>query len=114
MAMNNVVVNGMWLLRLIAHLDKTEKKEQQKKRGKFWSLCPHIAYRKSVLNRFIEHLLQFKFKSEFLFCKKKSPDFENMYNLFNLNNETGRFCRGKGVLSAKEGTSFQFCHRSET
>ena len=43
MAMNNVLVNGMWFFRLRAHFDKFEKKEQQKKRGKFWSLYPHIA-----------------------------------------------------------------------
>ena len=33
MAINYVVVNGMWLLRLTAHFDEIERKEQLKKRG---------------------------------------------------------------------------------
>ena len=79
-------VDVSWLVKLRGHLDKVEKEQQRIKQKKLSNLSGNSSFKKTVFERFNEHLPHFQFKADFLsYCSSQCPEFENIYTLTKLN-----------------------------
>ena len=87
-----VEVDIIWLLKVKTHLDKIEKIQSKIKRKKLINMSTNSLLKKTVLERFDEHLPFFKFKCDFnAFCYSKFSDFENLCTLLTMNKGSSFF-----------------------
>ena len=74
------------LVKVRGHFDKVEKEQQRIKQKKLPTFSGNSSLKKTVFERFNEHLSHFQFKADVLsYCSSQCPEFENIYTLTTLN-----------------------------
>ena len=80
------IVQEDWLLKIINHLKRLEKKLRQKKLKKLCKTCRNNNLYFECLERFHINDEYFSFKNDFVSsCKSFVPDFNNLHYLLSLN-----------------------------
>ena len=70
------------LVKVRGHFDKVEKEQQRIKQKKLPTFSGNSSLKKTVFERFNEHLSHFQFKADVLsYCSSQCPEFENIYTL---------------------------------
>ena len=98
-----------WLFKVKNHLQKLERKLQERKHEKLSNLSRNTEIYKLVLARFREHLPHFELKVDFTsFCESRCHDFDNIHTLLTLNESISSKKESHGFFQASQNNMTEF------